>query len=356
MEREKSLLPSTLNEVIKEKERRKINIEIKELEEHKKRLYDKIRTVNKQIRHKIRDSHNLLYKQDQPRKFIRKCPNGDCRGFLTTQWNCELCNSKICNKCNEVKNEIHICNEDSVKTMELLKTDTKPCPNCATMIYKIDGCDQMYCIDCNTAFSWITGRIEKGTIHNPHYYDFIRRTNGGVVPRNPHDNPCDNTLIDYYYFYSVIRKFNVVRTFIPFLERIHNTTQHIIQVVLRKYTIPDNNNVSLRISYLLNEMNEETWKKKLQIFEKSREKNRDFHQLYTMFTQTSIDQFSKLHTLISSTQDKDLVFRETKETLYIFNELVTYLNEESSKIGKRYNCVYGGISNMFEWKDKLTLI
>jgi hypothetical protein len=32
----------------------------------------------------------------------------------------------------------------------------------------------MWCVVCRTAFSWNTGLIEDGHIHNPHYYQFLR--------------------------------------------------------------------------------------------------------------------------------------------------------------------------------------
>jgi hypothetical protein len=54
----------------------------------------------------------------------------------------------------------------------------------------------MWCIECKTAFSWSKGTVEKGVIHNPHYYQWMRQ-NGGV-PRNPneHNEGCGNDFIN----------------------------------------------------------------------------------------------------------------------------------------------------------------
>jgi hypothetical protein len=152
-------------------------------------------------------------------RFIRACPVETCRGYLNQNWKCGLCSVITCSKCNipiehmsnmgpegpeeqeeqetPEKNE-HICNPDDVATAELLANDTKPCPQCGIGIFKIDGCDQMWCIECRTAFSWRTGRIETGgTVHNPHYFEYQRRN--GNLARNILDIPCNINHTDAYH-------------------------------------------------------------------------------------------------------------------------------------------------------------
>ncbi len=43
----------------------------------------------------------------------------------------------------------------------------------------VKNCDQMWCIECKTAFSWSKGTVEVGNIHNPHYFQWMRQ-NGGM--------------------------------------------------------------------------------------------------------------------------------------------------------------------------------
>ena len=130
--------------------------------------------------------------ETERRVFVRACPAGDCRGFLSQVWKCGMCDNWTCPDCHEVKglekDGPHMCDPNSVETAKMLAKDSRPCPKCASVIFKIDGCDQMFCTQCHTAFSWRTGRVEMGTIHNPHYYEYQRQR--GTVPRNPGDVPC----------------------------------------------------------------------------------------------------------------------------------------------------------------------
>lgn len=77
-------------------------------------------------------------------EFIRACPDGECRGFLSTQWKCGICQKWACPECHEVKglerDSEHTCNPDTLATARLLSSDTKPCPKCRTGIFKINGC------------------------------------------------------------------------------------------------------------------------------------------------------------------------------------------------------------------------
>lgn len=80
----------------------------------------------------------------------------------------------------------HKCNEDTVKTIELLKEDTKPCPQCAVPIHRIFGCNQMWCPSCKLVYNYATGEKEKGVVHNPHAVQYMRQQKGkgGVADTN----------------------------------------------------------------------------------------------------------------------------------------------------------------------------
>lgn len=124
------------------------------------------------------------------RVLTKACPTNECRGFLDENFECGLCEAKVCKSCHEFLNSAgHECNPETVASIKAVHSEARPCPTCATLISKISGCDQMWCTQCKTTFSWRTGKVEKGMTHNPHYYEWMRRN--GTLQRNPGDIPAN---------------------------------------------------------------------------------------------------------------------------------------------------------------------
>lgn len=111
----------------------------------------------------------------EARKYIRQCPVRECRGMLDEYYMCSMCLSHICERCHVPTMDGHSCKREDLDSVLALK-DAKPCPCCSRMIFREDGCDQMWCTMCKTPFSWDKGTIETGRIHNPHYYEWLRTT------------------------------------------------------------------------------------------------------------------------------------------------------------------------------------
>jgi len=111
--------------------------------------------------------------------FIKPCPAPDCKGFLSTAWKCGLCDLWTCPDCHDLKGPVrdceHTCDPEKVASAQLLAREAKSCPKCGVQICKISGCDQMYCTVCNTGFNWRTGKVAEGPVHNPHYFEWLRR-------------------------------------------------------------------------------------------------------------------------------------------------------------------------------------
>ena len=159
--------------------------------------------------------------QEDQLPFIKACPQDDCRGFLNPAFVCTMCACKCCKECHEVlqqeQSQSHTCDPSTKASIAAVATESRPCPSCAAAISKIDGCDQMWCTQCHATFSWLTGCIVEGRIHNPHYYEWMRR-NGKTIPRHdeqPH-NHCPADLNVYRHLYLLFN--DDVRTEHAFLR------------------------------------------------------------------------------------------------------------------------------------------
>jgi hypothetical protein len=171
LNKEKSYIPEMVQTIAIEKD----------IEAKKKEYYKEICELRRQIREIEIKMNELNPSKIDKKKFQYNyaCPKEDCKGFLDNDFKCGLCNSIVCNKCYEVKDSTkkgdHECNPDKVETFNIIKKDAKPCPQCGEFISKVSGCDQMFCIRCSCAFSYNTGIIEKGIIHNPLAYDYFQK-------------------------------------------------------------------------------------------------------------------------------------------------------------------------------------
>ena len=116
-----------------------------------------------------------------------KCSTDSCLGYLDSNSHCNACNKDICKKCNQEKVKEHKCKKEDIETVEYLQKNTKGCPKCGIRTSKVDGCDQMWCVDCKTAWNWSTGDIVTGHIHNPEYFRYMRER-GLQIPQNPNQH------------------------------------------------------------------------------------------------------------------------------------------------------------------------
>jgi hypothetical protein len=236
--------------------------------------------------------------------FIMPCPADGCRGFLSQAYKCGVCDVFVCPDCREVKgldrDAAHTCKAENVESVKLMKKDTKPCPKCGTGIFKIEGCDQMYCTNCNTPFSWTTGNIvTNGAIHNPHYYEYLRTMNGGVMPRTPGDIPCGAHLPNAWTFQrDILNKFyGIVNTpTSSWLLNALRTITHIQHVEVPRYTnqAEDTDNTDANVRYLSKEIDEKRWKQLLQQREKRRMRRDDIRMRLEAFVGACIDIYGRI--------------------------------------------------------------
>jgi hypothetical protein len=255
------------------------------------------------------------HEKKQEKTFVMKCPIGECRGFLSTRYKCGVCNGRVCPSCHvEEKEEKHECDPDLVKTVEEMKKTTRNCPNCHVPIFKSSGCDQMWCVSCHTAFNWRTGQIEKGYIHNPEYFEFLRRT--GLTVRNPNEVVCGGMPE----FATVLAKTRS-RSESSLVTDIYQMVVHYRHDTLRRLPTPiDNtNNQDLRIQFLLNEISEEAFKVTIFQRERDREKKLEYRQLVDTFVTVGEELFRQL-------DDIKIFCRQMLELGRLINSQILRLN------------------------------
>ena len=256
-------------------------------------------------------------------KCNRKCPKEDCKGFLNNDtYSCGICKSNVCKKCNEIIEDenTHTCTPENIATTELLNKDTKPCPQCGTLIHKITGCDQMWCTSCNTPFSWRRGTIETGHIHNPHYFEWMVRTNQLAAPRNVHDHVCGGLPPNY-----LIVAFDKTNSINVILTSVYRFILHIQYVELYRWDVGNQDNTDLRILYMINELSEDDFKTKLQRREKSRYKKQEYLLIFRMLHDTLSEYFRQIN---------EILHTFPLETIRGFNRHMVITDDDSEKISQ----------------------
>ena len=517
-EQEKALMPAT-QPIIEEMNRKKhIREELAELDEEIEKLARQRRLLERTIYNPELDKT----KEIQKTSFMRSCAAEGCRGFLSSQWKCGICELWTCPDCHELKganrdDPDHKCDPNNVETAKLLNKDTKPCPKCQTKIFKIDGCfaentpillwngeikmsqnirigdelvgddgnkrivedvcqgqdklyeinqsngityivnskhslvlrekrkyidlhnniknapfpndfetkiiqvdeylkwsenekqlwvgfkamknsnenfyssisvkeleignyygwivndnhrfilsdftvvkncDQMWCTQCHTAFSWKTGALST-SIHNPHYFEWMRNRGGGGQPRAAGDIICGQELThhtprqledliknkNHSNLYSSVEQnkyynggfyVNYKQNVRQFEDLIRQVI-HIRHVELPRFTVEHfNKNQELRVKYLCNEISEEDLKIQVQRNDKKNRKQTEFSNILrlmeTMMTDIVYRVIDDLQKSLPNEHKFDEIIKEIEE-------LREYCNNLFKDVAFTYNCV-----------------
>ena len=219
----------------------------------------------------------------------------------------------------------------------------------------------MYCIRCHSAFSWRTGALDGGTIHNPEYYRWMRE-NGKDIARNPLDEVggCGENIISYTTLITIMRMYFVpermnllnggVRTkdnieTIKVLN-MHRMINHIVH--LNREYVNENNREErtlreMRVSYMLNKITKEELKRKLQIIEKRKKKEKRLNNVWNLLKIVLTEYIGK----ISEERENKYIVKIVKEITVESEKIREYSNMSFMKVGEMYNMVYPGIT--VEW-------
>jgi len=281
--REKSFLPESQQDAKEEIDRRERQSKIEEIQ---KIIID----YQKKIALLQRQQHILSRRPIKETKVVtrRRCPQEVCEGFLEENWKCGLCKIKCCSGCGDEKEEDHECDEITKATFEKIKAETRPCPKCAAPIHKWEGCNQMFCTQCSCMFDYRTGRLETGFFHNPHFFEAME--NGTIQRRGGNGEPRCGDIRDYDFIHK-LRTWKRVTNNIDTetfskITNVLRLTNHITAITLQNGRYSEDDGTECRImrrDFLLKELDEKEWLKRLKVIEKARERNTEIRQILELF-------------------------------------------------------------------------
>ncbi len=257
---------------------------------------------------------------EEPKKnweFVMKCPLASCEGFIGLNYICGLCDAKICKDCHEPchdpasTNTAHTCDADKILSIRAIAKEAKPCPKCAALISKIDGCDQMWCTQCHVAFSWRTGAVEH-SVHNPHYYEWMRR-NGRVPVPLVAGAECAVTpedILNQAMFSQHCRAHVEISNFVQNFSHCRQVLRWEYQQSLRyREGHSETTKRKYRVQRLVGEFNDTTWAKHLSTDEKSLLKLRCVGDIYEMYVTAGTD---ILREALNAANNKDEICQQLR--------------------------------------------
>jgi len=381
-----------------------------EYERVRKLMHEELKKVNAKRERIFRIRNGDDAEKDERKKFIMPCPGDNCKGYLSSQYKCELCKLFTCPDCFELigytKEDEHVCKDENIKSAELIKKETKGCPKCGVRIFKISGCDQMWCTECKVAFSWNTGKmVVNVSIHNPHYYEYMKNNNNVAVTRNPGDVLCGGLLphnqlrfitaylntIDKSFanvknferFEKCLDTNNSVKTYIGLLNNyidgiknvqgneeltfikifinlvsaLHRLINHITNINLlecRQNVRNLLNHDNLTVDYILNKISKEKLATDIFRADHIRKKNVELLNVYELLSVVGIERFNVLYDYYNNhcTNNKSVtcekVYLDFLGQIYKFvieyNQLIDYCNSQLIEISYTYGLTVTYIS------------
>lgn len=277
-------------------------------------------------------NNTYRYGGTQKIESIVNCLRTNCKGFLDNDYTCGICHIKVCRDCHEelIENGNHVCKQENVDSVKAIQEETRPCPTCKTRVFKVEGCDQMFCVQCHTGFSWNTGMIERGRIHNPHYFEWLR-SKRHQMPREIGDVPCGG-LPSWSMLKKHLYDLNIHFTITTYLFSVYTMTEFIQNKEIPKYPVIEGRDEELNtiaINYMADLISLNQWKNKLFQIERKKEVNREKRLILDMLISVLIDLFGDIYHL----NDNESIVEKVNE----FNELRKYFNVSLKNLGHRFD-------------------
>lgn len=293
------------------------------------------------IKHKITDKINNLNSvehttHNNTHNFIRPCSDTNCRGFLNNLWKCGTCLQSTCRDCHcfinntNSNDSIHVCDPNNVLTASLIISETKPCPKCKVNIFKIDGCDHMWCTQCHLPFSWKTGTITEKT-SNPHYYEWLR-TNNNTIQREDGDYGFDcggQEFVQINYKHVKYKNFNIIE----------NNMLHLFNYIIPIYSSTNNNDKDrLRVAYLRKQIGRVMFINKITTIENKHRINSEYLSVFNFVRTATKDINVRINNTKNHNQsDIEPLYQEYQKLFLLANELLADIGTTYKVVPKIFN-------------------
>jgi hypothetical protein len=347
MDRERSLLPASQEAVQIELQKRQFAKEIaEELSPRFVALHAELKALEAEIERRKR---YIAHGPEGPkvekerRQFVAACPTADCRGFLSTAYKCGTCQRSFCAQCREAKSteegQEHTCDPALVATIQAILKDSRPCPSCGTAISRVSGCDQMYCTQCDTPFSYASGKRIDGPIHNPHYFE---RRNALRAAGQAEVGPlrCND---GWPAQYQISR--NIPNAQYRFIMAMMQAARHVENEVLPGMAAP-NDNTDLRVRYLLNEIDDKRLGQLIQQRDRRHQREQEIRgpmELFVITTMELCQEINHRRTAVPTERFvtyRTLIERDVNNPLRDIGDrymnVVPQINLDEPKIGNGY--------------------
>jgi len=178
----------------------------------------------------------------------------------------------------------------------------------------------MWCTQCRTAFSWTTGRVVNGRVHNPHFFEFQNQEH---VARNLDDIPCGG-LPNYYEVVTALQVQNCAGEMRTQITSAYRLVVEIEDVHTHRFptdAVNEVHNEQQRVSYILGDIDEVSFSNSIQRREKKMELKRSIGLILHMFVCTVSDWMRQL--VLGSLPVETLVCTLERLRLYANTHLST---------------------------------
>jgi hypothetical protein len=191
-------------------------------------------------------------------------------------------------------------------------------------------------VHCKTPFSWRTGAIETGVVHNPHFYEYqrnVERNGGAAGAENQALTMCNmNGIPGWWQFRSQFRNIRN-RRIREELTKIYRATAHNSRVCVGNYNTTINrliNTKNIRIKYILNEITKKEMSNTL--YKNDKMRNRTTQMLHVMEVAVAVGRDIIIGIVNHPNITEDMVLGEIEK----YKNVCLYCNEQYEILGNTH--------------------